>query len=503
MKKLLVFTFVVCSLTQTYGQSDSIKPENKPIPEGEISTTQQSVKINGVLVSLAAKAGTLQLRDEDNNPIALFGFTSYTKEGAANRPIIFSYNGGPGSSSYWLHMGVMGPRRIVVNDPANTAAAPYKLVNNDYSLLDIADVVMMDPVGTGLSIPVGKAKFEDFWGVDQDIRSISLFIRQYLIENGRMNSPKYLVGESYGTFRNAGVMNHLLDEGIALNGVVMVSAVFDLRTLLFPPNDDLPYVVHFPTYAATAWYHNKIANKPANLEAFLTEVRIFTEKEYVPALFKGDNLPSDEKNSMAAKLAAYSGLSTDYWRKADLRVQAGEFFQELLRGEGNTVGRLDSRFKGINQDLLSQFSDYDPQSSAISPAYTAGFMHYFYNDLKVNRKLNYMTSAGGRQGFKWDWKHKGNLIWNSTAAINTGIDMASAMTKDPNVKVLILNGYYDIATVFYGVEHTINHLGLTKEIKNNIIMKYYEAGHMMYVHQASLEKFRKDVSEFILMTSKQ
>ena len=206
---------------------------------------------------------------------------------------------------------------------------------------------------------------------------------------------------------------------------------------------------------------------------------------------------------MAAKLAAYSGLSTDYWRKADLRVQAGEFFQELLRGEGNTVGRLDSRFKGINQDLLSQFSDYDPQSSAISPAYTAGFMHYFYNDLKVNRKLNYMTSAGGRQGFKWDWKHKGNLIWNSTAAINTGIDMASAMTKDPNVKVLILNGYYDIATVFYGVEHTINHLGLTKEIKNNIIMKYYEAGHMMYVHQASLEKFRKDVSEFILMTSKQ
>jgi carboxypeptidase C (cathepsin A) len=503
MKKTGVTLLLFLCLTAVYAQSETTKPEVVVIPEGEISTTQQSVKIGGVVIPLTAKAGTMQLRDENNNPIALFGFTSYTKEGAANRPIIFSYNGGPGSSSYWLHMGVMGPKRIVVNDPANTPAAPYKLINNDYSLLDMADLVMMDPVGTGLSVPIGKAKFEDFWGVDQDIRSISLFIRQYLIENGRMNSPKYLLGESYGTFRNAGVMNRLLNEGIALNGVVMVSAVFDLRTLLFPPNDDLPYVVHFPTYAATAWYHNKIANKPASLETFLTEVRTFTEKEYVPALFKGDKLSLDDKNKMAGKLAAYTGLTADYWRKADLRVQAGEFFQELLVEEGNIVGRLDSRFKGINEDLLSQFADYDPQSSAISPAYTAGFMHYFYNDLKVNKKLTYTTSAGGREGFKWDWKHEGNMRWNTSAAINTGIDMATAMSKDPNVKVLILNGYYDIATVFYGVEHSIDHLGLTSEIKKNIIMKYYEAGHMMYTHQASLEKFRKDVSEFIGTTSKQ
>ena len=507
MKKTIITCLVMITLLTTWAQNESSKEESKPIPEGEISTTQQSVKINGIVITLTARAGTMQLRDENNNPIALFGFTSYTKDvskdaAPVNRPIIFSYNGGPGSSSYWLHMGVMGPKRIVVNDPTNTPAAPYKLVNNDFSLLDMADLVMMDPVGTGLSVPVGKAKFEDFWGVDQDIRSISLFIKQFLIENSRMNSPKYLVGESYGTFRNAGVMNKLLSDGIALNGVVMVSAVFDLRTLLFPPNDDLPYVVHFPTYAATAWYHNKIANKPANLESFLNEVRTFTEKEYVPALFKGDKLSSEERNALATKLAAYSGCSADFWKKADLRVQAGEFFAELLRGEGNTVGRLDSRFKGRNQDLLSQFSDYDPQSTAISPAYTAGFMHYFYNDLKVNRKLNYMTSAGGREGFKWDWKHQGNMRWNTSAAINTGIDMAAAMTKDPNVKVLILNGYYDIATVFYGVEHTIDHLGLSSELKNNIIMKYYEAGHMMYTHQPSLEKFRKDVSEFIQLTTK-
>ena len=291
MKKLILVILINGIYFTGWAQPETSKEEKKPITEGEVSTTQQSVKINGVIVPLTAKAGTLQLRDENNNPIALFGFTSYTKEVAkdaapVNRPIIFSYNGGPGSSSYWLHMGVMGPKRIVVNDPVNTPAAPYKIVNNDFSLLDIADLVMMDPIGTGLSVPIGKSKFEDFWGVDQDIRSISLFIKQYLIENGRMNSPKYLLGESYGTFRNAGVMNKLLGDGIALNGVVMVSAVFDLRTLMFPPNDDLPYVVHFPTYAATAWYHNKLANKPASLEVFLTEVRNFTEKEYVPALFK-------------------------------------------------------------------------------------------------------------------------------------------------------------------------------------------------------------------------
>lgn len=506
MKNLITLILFVCT-SYAVAQGPASK-EEKPAPEGEVSTTSQSVKINGVTIPLIAKAGTMQLRDENNYPIALFGFTSYTKDQSkeatpVNRPIIFSYNGGPGSSSYWLHMGVMGPKRIVVNDPTNTPAAPYKLVNNEFSLFDIADLVMMDPVGTGLSIPIGKAKFEDFWGVDQDIRSISLFIKQYLIENGRMNSPKYLLGESYGTFRNAGVMNKLLNDGIALNGVVMVSAVFDLRTLLFPPNDDLPYVVHFPTYAATAWYHNKISNKPASLEAFLNEVRTFTEKEYVPALFKGDKISADEKNAIATKLAAYAGCGADFWKRADLRVQGAEFFAELLRDEGNIVGRLDSRFKGGNQDLLSQFSDYDPQSSAISPAYTAGFMHYFYNDLKVNRQLNYMTSAGGREGFRWDWKHVGNMRWNTSAAINTGIDMATCMTKDPNVKVLILNGYYDIATVFYGVEHTIDHLGLPPALKKNIIMKYYEAGHMMYTHQPSLEKYRKDVAEFIAMTLRQ
>jgi carboxypeptidase C (cathepsin A) len=481
--------------------------KNDTIPKAEVSTTMQSVFINGKTIYLTAKAGTFQVRDENNEPLALMGHTYYTKGdkrdiNTRKRPIVFAYNGGPGSSSFWLHMGILGPKRIVVNDPDFTPAAPYRLVNNNYSILDVADLVMIDPVGTGLSIPLGKAKFKDFWGVDQDIRSLSLFITQFLIDNDRMNSPKYLLGESYGTFRNAGLMNKLLNEGIAMNGVIMVSAVFDLRTLLFPPNDDLPYIVHFPTYAATAWYHDMVQNKPENVYEFLEEVRNFTEQEYTPALFQGDQISDEDKQTIASKLAAYTGTSDEYWLKADLRVTASEFFAEFLRDKGEIVGRLDSRFTGINQDLLAQEGDHDPQSTAISPAYITGFLDYLYRDLKVNKSLTYTITAGRRDGFKWDWRHEGNIRWNTQAAINTGPDMAEAMSRDPNMKVLVLNGIYDIATVFYGVEHSINHLGLPKKIKDNIIMKYYEAGHMMYTHPPSMEKFKKDVAEFIKDTSR-
>ncbi|MCM4153344.1 carboxypeptidase [Arenibacter sp. N53] len=494
-------------ITLLLGQVCYPNIENDSIPKAEVATTMQSVTINGNTIYLTAKAGTFELKDETNKPIALMGFTYYardSKRGLATqrRPIVFAFNGGPGSSSFWLHMGILGPKRIVVDDPKSTPAAPYKIVNNNYSILDVADLVMLDPVGTGLSIPIGKAKFKDFWGVDQDIRSLSLFITQFLIHNDRMNSPKFLLGESYGTFRNAGLMNTLLNQGVAMNGVIMVSAVFDLRTLLFPPNDDLPYIVHFPTYAATAWYHNKIADKPENVFEYLKTVRSFTENEYTPALFKGDQISENEKANIASKLAYYTGTNTDYWLKADLRVDASEFFAEFLRENGEIVGRLDSRFTGINQDLLSQEGSHDPQSLAISPAYISGFLDYFYGDLKVNKNLLYSITAGRRDGFKWDWTHKGNERWGTSAAINTGIDMATALSRDPNMKVLVLNGIYDLATVFYGVEHSINHLGLTKEIKDNITMEYYEAGHMMYTHKPSMEKFKKDVSQFILNASK-
>ena len=472
-------------------------------PDAEVATSRQQVEIDGKTIQLIAISGTYKLRDEANNPLALFGYTSYMKEGAKKtRPIVFAFNGGPGSSSFWLHMGVLGPKRITVNDPDYTAAAPYQIVNNNYSILDIADLVMIDPVGTGLSVPLGAHTFDEFWGVDQDIRSISLFITQYLIEQGRMNSPKFLLGESYGTFRNAGIMDHMLNQGIAMNGVIMVSAVFDLRTLIFPPDDDIPYLMHFPTYAASAWYHNQIPDKEPNLEKFIDEIRSFTENSYAPALFKGDRISSEQKNTVAGQLAKYTGLSKDYWLKSNLKVAGSEYFAEALRSKGLVIGRLDSRYTGINQDLISQFGSHDPQSAAISPAYITGFLDYFHNTLGVRKDLQYTITAGRREGFEWDWYHKGNERWNTQAAINTAPDMARALSRDPNMKVLILNGYYDIATVFYGVEYTIDHLGLTPEIRDNIIMKYYEAGHMMYTHHPSLIKFKEDVGSFILEQSK-
>ncbi len=499
MKKSILFFSFVFFVGTCFAQ---VAKEEKEIPEGKVFNSTQSVRVNGVNHTLRTQAGTMQLRDENNEPIALHGFTAYFKEeGPSKRPIIFAYNGGPGSSSYWLHMGVMGPKRIVVEDPGYTKAAPYELVNNDFSILDIADVVMMDPIGTGLSMPIGKAEGKDFWGVDQDIRATGLFIMQFLKKYDRLQSPKYILGESYGTFRNAGVMSYLLDQGIALNGVVMVSAVFDLRSLVFPANDDFSYIAHFPTYATTAWYHDKLENKNPNLEAFVEEVRQFTEEEYMPALYKGNRLSEEKKNEIAKKLSEYTGVEERFWQRANLRVKNGEFFQELLRDEGMTVGRLDSRFKGINENLMNQNATTDPQSDAISPAYTTGFLDYFYRDLGVSKDLHYKTSAYSSPGFEWDWKHKGNMGWGTQTAINTSIDMANAMNKDPNVKVLIMNGYYDLATVFYGVEYTIDHMDLRPEIRDNIIMTYYEAGHMMYTHMPSLEKFKKDLADFIQNTT--
>lgn len=495
---LLTCLFILFSLV-LFSQE---KSESKELPKGEIFASKQAVTINGKPINLDAETGTVQLRDENDKPIALFGFTHYKKTGANdNRPIVFAFNGGPLSASFWLHFGVLGPKRVEINDPYYTKAAPYKVVNNEFSILDKADLVMIDPIGVGFSKPIGDSKWEDFWGVEQDIRSIGLFIEQFLIRSEKFNAPKYLLGESYGTFRNAGLVKHLQDKGISMNGVIMVSAVFELQHLLFGPGDDVAYLIHFPAYAATAWYHNKVKNKGDNLESFIMDVRKFTENEYAHALLKGDQLTASEKNAVAQKLEDYSGVSKDYWLKANLRVTNGEYFQELLRQEGLTVGRLDSRFTGINEDLISQNASTDPQSDAISSPYISAYKDYLYNDLKVRKDLSYATSTGSRKDFKWDWNHSGNVIWNAQVAVSTLPDMTSAMKRNPNLKILILNGYYDLATVFYGVEYSINHMGLDAELKKNIIMKYYEAGHMMYTHKPSMVKFKKDVDEFIDQTS--
>ena len=499
MKNILCSLLIILFAIASYAQEKSVEKE---VPRGEIFTSMQSVTINGKTISLASETGTVQLRDENDKPIALFGFTHYKKSNSnENRPIVFAFNGGPLSASFWLHFGILGPKRIVINDPKYTKPAPYTVVNNEFSILDKADLVMIDPVGVGFSKPIGESKWEDFWGVDQDIRSIGLFIEQFIIRSEKFNAPKYLLGESYGTFRNAGLVKYLQDKGIAMNGVIMVSAVFELQHLLFGPGDDVAYLIHFPTYAATAWYHNKVKDKGESLESFLQNVRSFTENEYATALLKGNQLSLSDREAVAQKLADFSGLSKDYWLNADLRVTNSEYFQELLRDEVRTVGRLDSRFTGINEDLLSQSAFTDPTSDAISAPYISAFKDYLYNDLNVRKDLSYTTSTGSRKDFKWDWKHSGNVIWNAQTAVSTLPDMVSAMKRNPNLKILILNGYFDLATVFYGVEYSINHMGLGAELKKNIIMKYYEAGHMMYTHRPSMQKFKKDVDEFLDQTS--
>lgn len=480
--------------------------QSDTLPKPEVSVTKHSITIDGKRIDYTATAGTMLLRSEQNEPMALYGFTAYTKNDVADpstRPIMFAYNGGPGSSSVWLHMGVLGPKRTVVNDPGFTPAAPYRLEDNNYSILDVADLVMIDPVGTGISRPIGEMTGKDFWGVDQDMRTVSLFIKQFVTKNNRWNSPKYILGESYGTLRSAAVANYLEGRlGMALNGVVMVSAVFDIRTLNFEEGDDISYPMFLPTYAATAWYHDKVPNKPESLEQFIQECREFTVGEYASALMKGDQLSDAEREQIVDRLAYFTGLSKDYIRAADLRINDAEFLQELLRDEGLTVGRLDSRYKGINQDPLSQRRQYDPQSSAISPAYKTTFMDYYYNQLGVNPDVSYNFSArDGFRDFSWDWTHSANGRGGRLHPTNTGVDLAEVMTKNPNLQVLVLNGYYDVATPFYGVEYSIHHLGLEPEIKKNIIMEYYEAGHMMYTHKPSLIKFKKDVAEFIKNTT--
>jgi carboxypeptidase C (cathepsin A) len=297
-------------------------------------------------------------------------------------------------------------------------------------------------------------------------------------------------------------MSNLLSKGYALNGVIMVSAVFDLRTLFFAPNEDLAYVVYLPTMAATSWYHNKVANKGTDLPAFVEVVRSFTENHYAPALYKGNRITAEEKNVVAKKLAEFTGIQAEIWERADLKINAGEYFQELLRGDEMTVGRLDSRYKGMNMDPMSMNSFTDPQSDAISPAYTMGFLDYYHGALGVSKDLLYATSAYSKEGFKWDWKHQGNNFWGADAAVTTIPDMEDALSKDPNVKILIMNGYYDMATVFHGVEHSISHIDLPKSATDRIIMTYYEAGHMMYTHLPSAKLFREDLKRFIQDTTR-
>jgi carboxypeptidase C (cathepsin A) len=496
----LLIVCVPCGVAQSKSEGQKHDSTEAEVPKPVQVVTHHDITVDGHQIHYTATAGTFLLKNDEDKPIALFGFTAYTKDGTTspdNRPLTFAYNGGPGSSSIWLHMGALGPKKVVIDDPEATPPAPYKIEDNPYSILDVTDLVMIDPVGTGLSKPVGKSKGSDFWGVDQDIKSVSQFIFQYIGANKRWNSPKFLLGESYGTTRSAGVADYLFENmGVAVNGVILVSTVLNFETLEPAKGNDLPYILLLPTYAAVSWYHHVLPKPVSSLDTLLKEVRQFAEGEYADALFRGFAIDSTKLNKVIDKLYEYTGISKLYWRKANLRLMEPQFTEELLRDRGVTVGRLDSRYEGPTPDLLGEYSSYDPQSSTISPVFTTDFMNYFHTDLNFPSDQTYKMNAYGNKDFKWDWKRGGRSEWMGYPDVSG--DLADVLSKDPYMKVLVLNGYFDLATPFFATEYTFDHLGnILPGLKDRIQMKYFNAGHMMYVHSESLPVFKSTIAEFI------
>jgi len=481
-----------------------LKDEWRRLPVAESSVTQHHFTGGGKSFDYTATAATLIVRDDDDKPIASIGYVAYTRKGGKDgelRPITFAFNGGPGSSSLWLHMGVLGPRRVVVSDPAPTPSAPYRTVENQYGLIDKSDLVMIDPVGTGLSHAVCNHKDDEFFGVDPDIDSISRFIAQYVSDNIRWTSPKYLLGESYGTTRGAAIVNYLRGHrALAFNGLILVSVATDLEAIFAElPGNDRPYSVYLPGYAAVAWYHHVLPQQPPSLEPFLAEVRAYAMGAYSQALAKGDALSDAERDAVAAQLHEYTGLSAEYLKLANLRVSEIMFAHELLKSERKTIGRLDGRFVGPTQDPLAKEVDYDPQLAAIGAAFSAAFLDYYHGELRFGQGKTYFTTNFGI-GEKWKLVHKTQN--GEQPIVNSQVDLAQALVQDPNLKVLVLNGYYDLATPFSATEYMMAHLGVPQSASARIQMKYYEAGHMMYVNPASIAKMKKDIDDFIGSTDR-
>ena len=459
-----------------------------------------------------AKAAGGEDGGEGANPTAeasMF-YVYYSRSGAGPRPITFFYNGGPGSSTMWLHLGAFGPHRIVTSTDAHTPAAPYSLVNNAYSLLDATDLVFIDAPGTGFSRIAGKDKEKAFFGLDPDAYAFSEFITQFLSKYGRWNSPKYLFGESYGTPRSAVVVNQLESErSVDFNGVILLSQIlsFDLSPdrPTGNPGVELPYETVLPTYAATAWYHKKLPGAHPSLEALLTEVEQFAMGDYARALAAGSELSASERAAVAQKLHEYTGLAVDYILKADLRIDGGEFRQNLQSDGGLTTGRLDSRFSGPDIDPLSQRAEYDPQSTALSSAYVSAFNDYARKDLHYGEGKIFKPSI---QTFRtWNFAHQqpGQQIQGPPLSPRQGVnvlpDLANAMKLNPNLKVQLNAGYFDLATPFYQGVYEMHHLPMPQSLQSNIEYRFYDSGHMVYAKDTSLKALHDNVADFIRRTS--
>jgi carboxypeptidase C (cathepsin A) len=488
------------------GPPDPQVSSANPPPREESSVTVHSIRIGGQTIPYKATASTTLLKNDKDEPTGLLYSAAYTRSDVKDpgtRPVSFIYNGGPGSATMWLHMGAFGPRRVSTANGEFTGPPPYKLVDNAESLLDKTDLVFIDAMGTGYSRAAGKAQEKDFYGVDEDAQAFAQFIVTYLSRNGRWNSPKFLIGESYGTFRSAALGNLLQSRyTVHLNGICLISSVLDLATITFAPGDDRPYIYYLPSYAAVAWYHKVLKNRPGDVAAFIEEARQYAQGDYASALFKGAKLSPADKAAVAKRIAYFTGLGEDYLMRANLRVTLGQFNVELMRSRGLTAGRIDARFSGYTFDLLAEYAQGDPEGPAVGGAYTALVNMYNHDELKFGQDKQYRnTNGGGGRGWNWTRQSGGGAGFPS--APNTQTDLAQAMITNPKLLVQVENGYYDMATPFFETEFTMAHLGLPADLQKNIKLDYYNAGHMMYLQDEDRVALHANVAAFIDRGAKQ
>jgi carboxypeptidase C (cathepsin A) len=506
------------------GAAGEVKPGKSNPWEEKRHESQGSVSVRGKHIDYNAVAGTLMVEDKKGLPGAMMSYTAYFKKGEAKRPITFIYNGGPGSATLWLQMGAFGPRRVVAGDAERGPAAPYKIVDNDSSPLDVSDLVFIDMPGTGFgrigidekTVDPDKAEAtakkneelkKDFLGVDQDARAFEIFITKFLTRFDRWNSPRFLFGESYGTLRSAALVRRLqAEDGIDMNGVMLLSQILNYASSPDSARnelgEDLPFVTSLPTFAATAWYHKKLPNQPKDLEPFLAEVRRFAIQEYQPALSAGDSLPADAKKAMAAKLHTLIGLSADYIEKANLRISGGMFRKELLDDQGLVTGRLDTRYTSPPTDPLAKEVDYDPQSAAIGSAYLSAYNDYARGALGWGKEAEFNSHADVYR--LWDTKHQppgASMALPKTT--NVIPDLAVTMRTNPKLKVLLCSGYFDLSTAFFAGEYELNHLGLPPDLRKNVEIKHFMTGHMVYVNEDALKQLHDAFASFVTANSNQ
>jgi carboxypeptidase C (cathepsin A) len=473
-----------------------MKPEEKrplPPPEEKSSVTHHSLSLDGRTYPYTTTAGTLLLKNDEGTVTASVFYIAYTLDGVkdpATRPVTFSFNGGPGAASLWVHLGAFGPKRVQRTDEGMALPPPGRLVDNEDSILDTTDLVFIDPVSTGYSRPAPGQDPKQFHGVKEDIESVADFIRLWVTRNQRWASPKLIAGESYGTTRAAGLAYQLADRyGMMLNGIVLVSSVLNWQDQDFHPGNDRPCFIHLPTYAAAAWYHKKLPLElSGDLFKTLSEVETFALDEYGPALLQGDRLPDARRKEIAAKVARYTGLSQAYVERSNLCVQIDRFVKELLRDEGKTIGRLDVRFTGNDLDSVGENYEFDPASASTDGPYAAAINDYIRRELKFESDLVYERLTD--KVFPWDWTFHNQYV-------DVGEYLRQAMTRNPHLQVLMAAGVYDLATPFFDAFFTRDHLGLPKELRGNVRIELYQAGHMMYIRKADHAKLKKDVTDFI------